>query len=143
MKRGPDTSGERHPADRILGLVEVLNQMVQREADHLGLSFARIRVLWHVSRTGPVTQMSLARRLGVSPRNVSGLLAGLSDRKLVTRTPHPDDARALVVSSTEQGEDLLRILRARLHSAAALSHQLPADLSCDCPVEPNRRSQLA
>jgi DNA-binding MarR family transcriptional regulator len=50
-----------------------------------------------------MTQRALADALGVSPRNVTGLVDGLVETGFVTRRPHPDDRRATLVTLTDRG----------------------------------------
>jgi DNA-binding MarR family transcriptional regulator len=89
--------------DLVLELTVLLNEdMTQSLArDHLTVS--RAHLLWVLRQQGPSTQRSLAEALNVSPRNITGLVDGLVATGFVTRTPHPDDRRATLVTFTEHG----------------------------------------
>jgi DNA-binding MarR family transcriptional regulator len=52
---------------------------------------------------GPTNQGTLARELGVSPRNITGLVDGLEAAGLVERAPHPHDRRPTLVTLTDDG----------------------------------------
>jgi DNA-binding MarR family transcriptional regulator len=67
------------------------------------LTAPRAHLLWELQQRGPSTQQALAVALGVTPRNVTGLVDGLATTGFVTRQPHPTDRRATLVTFTEHG----------------------------------------
>lgn len=62
----------------------------------------------------PLTQGEVASRLGMDANTTSQIVRALERRGLLTRTPHPDDARSLALTLTPEGMD-----RARVASASA------------------------
>ena len=52
---------------------------------------------------GPMAQRDLADAIGVSARNVTGLVDGLAETGFVTREHHPSDRRATLVTLTDRG----------------------------------------
>lgn len=54
----------------------------------------------------PVTQRRLADHAATDPMMTSQVLRALESRALVTRLPHPHDARARALSATPEGRDL-------------------------------------
>ncbi|HJZ55002.1 MAG TPA: MarR family transcriptional regulator [Gemmataceae bacterium] len=70
-----------------------------------GVSFARMKLLGVLHRTGPQIMSGLSDELGVTPRNVTALVDGLEEEGLVRRVPHPTDRRATVVELTETGAE--------------------------------------
>jgi DNA-binding MarR family transcriptional regulator len=63
---------------------------------------------WLASDTGaPATQRELAQHAGTDPMMTSQVVRKLEARGLVTRAPHPTDARAHHLALTRQGEALL------------------------------------
>jgi DNA-binding MarR family transcriptional regulator len=72
-----------------------------------GLGFARGRVLWSLRESGPVVMRALSEALGVSPRTITGLVDALEADGWVTRTPHPSDRRATIISLTPASEATL------------------------------------
>ena len=76
-----------------------------------GLTPSRTRLLWVLGQQGPSTQRSLAEALGVSARNVTGLVDALAETGFVTREPHPTDRRASLVSFTDHGAATVERLR--------------------------------
>ncbi|MFF8191344.1 MarR family winged helix-turn-helix transcriptional regulator [Streptomyces bobili] len=92
-----------------------------------GLTTARAGLLWALLHDGPMTQRALATRLGVTPRNVTGLLDALQADGLVAREAHPSDRRATLVSLTAKGRTVTAALRGGRNSMAAeLFGDLPA-----------------
>ena len=86
--------------DRLLEISELFQHDIARAFEGTSLSAARVRVLWELQHGGPMTQQALASRLEVSARNVTGLVDALEAGGYVTRSPHPSDRRATIVSLT-------------------------------------------
>jgi DNA-binding MarR family transcriptional regulator len=95
----------RHTAalDQVLELAILLNDDMTRGLGRLGLTVPRAHLLVELHQRGQSTQRVLADALGVSPRNITGLVDGLAATGFVTRGPHPTDRRATLVSLTERG----------------------------------------
>ncbi len=89
--------------DRILLLTTILDDDMTRGLEKVGLSQSRVRPVWLLHQNGPSTQRELAEALGVSARNVTGLVDALVETGFVRRGPHPTDRRATLVSLTAQG----------------------------------------
>lgn len=93
--------------DRLLLIGALFDHDMARAFAGTPLSAARMRVLWVVHHTGPLTQQALAAALEVSPRNVTSLVDALEDAGYLRREPHPRDRRALLVSLTAVGIELM------------------------------------
>jgi DNA-binding MarR family transcriptional regulator len=65
----------------------------------------------------PLTQAEVSTRLGMDANTTSQIARALERRGLLTRSPHPDDARARALALTDLG-----ITRSRDASAAARAH---------------------
>lgn len=89
--------------NRLLEVGARLANAMEQGLDSLGLTLARATLLWHVHHRGPLTQRELSQALGVTPRNVTGLVDGLESTGFVVRAPHPTDRRATLITLTEQG----------------------------------------
>jgi DNA-binding MarR family transcriptional regulator len=59
--------------------------------------------------TGGTTVAELARRLGVSKQAAAKTVTGLERLGYVERSPHPSDARAVVVRRAPRGEEMLKL----------------------------------
>ena len=106
--------------DRLLDLVVVVDDAKTRGLAAAGLTVPRAHLLWVLRAGGPQTQQSLARALGVTPRNVTGLVDGLVTTGFVTRLPHPTDRRAVRVELTAHGERVTGDLAAGQRHLAGL-----------------------
>jgi DNA-binding MarR family transcriptional regulator len=93
-----------------------------------GLGFARGRVLWALHDSGPVLMRKLSQVLRVTPRTVTGLVDALEADGWVTRSPHPADRRATIISLTPAAETTLARLRTAYEGFA---HDLLDDVSAD------------
>jgi DNA-binding MarR family transcriptional regulator len=89
--------------DQVILLVVLFNEDMTKSLARDGLTVSRTHLLWELKQRGPTTQRELAEALGVSARNITGLVDGLVSTGFVTRQPHPTDRRATLVSFTEQG----------------------------------------
>ncbi|WP_218001271.1 MarR family winged helix-turn-helix transcriptional regulator [Nocardia thailandica] len=114
--------------DKLFELTEVLGAMMERGMAERGLTQARARLLWQLHHHGPLTQRALADLLGVTPRNVTGLLDGLATDGYIERRPHPSDRRPTLVTLTHHGATFAETLRTqRNEMAAALLDGLTRD----------------
>jgi DNA-binding MarR family transcriptional regulator len=116
--------------ERALDQVLTLQQLVARdlaafEARH-GLTTARVHLLWVLGQQGPLTQRALAEGLGVSARNVTGLVDALVATGHLTRERHPTDRRARLVTLTPRAEAFVHQLQEGHRDLAA---RLFGDLS--------------
>jgi DNA-binding MarR family transcriptional regulator len=112
--------------DRVLEVTVLLGRDMTTSLAAAGLTVARTALLWRLRDAGPSTQRALADALGVSARNVTGLVDGLAEAGLVTREPHPTDRRATLVTPTAPAERLLAEMAA---GRAELAGQLFGSLS--------------
>jgi DNA-binding MarR family transcriptional regulator len=106
---------------RLFRLAPQLTELLDHGAREYGMGFARGRVLWALAETGPVVMRALSQRLGISPRTVTGLIDALEADGWVTRSPHPTDRRATIISLTPAAEEALVTLRG---SYEGLAHDL-------------------
>jgi DNA-binding MarR family transcriptional regulator len=121
--------------NRILELAFFLNEDATEDLATYGLTQSRTRVLWELAQAGPMTQRALADTIGVSARNITGLVDALVETGFVTREPHPTDRRAALVTLTERGTTTTDDLRRRHRELAhALFSDMPAD-RYDCFVD--------
>jgi len=98
-------------------------QIVINELDDIlrkqGLTFARFEalVLLTFSRRGSLPLGKMGERLQVHPTSVTSIVRRLEAAGLVTRTPHPDDGRAVLCEITQEGRDLVERATADLVAA--------------------------
>ena len=112
--------------DLLLEVAMLVNEDMTTSLAQDGLTPSRTRLLWVLGQQGPSTQRSLAEALGVSARNVTGLVDALAETGFVTREPHPTDRRASLVSFTDHGAATVERLR---REQQELAHLLFGDLS--------------
>lgn len=113
---------------RLFRLAPQLTDLLDLGAREYGMGFARGRVLWALSESGPVVMRALSQRLGISPRTVTGLVDALEADGWVTRSPHPADRRATIISLTSAADTALARLREHYDG---LAHDLLGDLAQD------------
>ena len=73
-----------------------------------GLTPARLSALSVLVFGGGTALGRLARIEGVTPPTMTRIVDGLEDLRLVTREPHPDSARQVLVAPTQAGVRLMR-----------------------------------
>lgn len=121
--------------DLLLDLSLLVNEDMTAGLARDGLTVSRTKLLWVLGQQGPLTQRALAEALGVSARNVTGLVDALVSTGFVTREPHPTDRRAALVSFTEHGAAVLAKLQEGRHEFARLLFGGLPERRIDCLVE--------
>jgi DNA-binding MarR family transcriptional regulator len=99
----------------------------------LGCTPLEFSVLVRLHDDGPWTQNHLGRAILMQPANIRALVQRLEQRGLVTRTPDPDDRRAIRVAITDAGVELLASVRATADDANRQTLSV---------LEPDEREQL-
>jgi DNA-binding MarR family transcriptional regulator len=105
----------------LLEVSELFQKDMARAFAGTPLTPSRTRVLWDLAANGPSAQHALATRLEMSPRNITGLVDALESGGYVTRSPHPSDRRAIIVSLSASAVPFMRDMQ-REHA------ELSADL---------------
>jgi DNA-binding MarR family transcriptional regulator len=72
---------------------------------------SQILAIFIISQEEQVTMGQLAQMLDLTPRAITGLMAGLEKKKLVTRTKDQSDARITWLSLSEAGRRFLKNAR--------------------------------
>jgi DNA-binding MarR family transcriptional regulator len=129
-----ETPGELDPgeiADRLhSGAIHLLRRLRIEDAAS-GLTAPRLSALAVIVFGGPLTLGALAAAEQVRPPTMTRLVVALVRDGLVTREPHPDDRRQVLLRATAAGRRLLEEGRAR--RTASLARRLallpPADLA--------------
>ena len=122
-----DDGGRIAALDNVFELTILLHNDMTESLARDGLTTSRAHLLWELYQRGPTTQTVLAEALGVSARNITGLVDGLVAGGFVTREPHPTDRRAVLVSFTEHGAGTVKVMdQGRLELADMLFAGMPA-----------------
>ena len=113
-----------HRADHTLGLV------FDAALRPIGITAAQAGVLLHLDRYPTATMAELSRLASVTPQTMHRLVVGLERRGLVERRQLSPDRKALEVTVTEQGTDVLRKAEVVLGRAqdALLDEFTPSEL---------------
>ena len=88
-------------------------------ADCCGTTSTQCHLLVELGRSGALSQMELGQRLCLEKSWVSRAVDGMAQRGLVTRQPHPQDARSALVTLTAEGEARVAELNRTLDRHAA------------------------
>ena len=99
----------------------------------LGLTGREFLVLSFVRAADGLSQQALAARLGLDPTLVVGLVDGLEDRSLMTRSKDPADRRRNVLALTAEGT--------AVHDAAVAAAGRAEEAFLD-PLTPRQRTEL-
>jgi len=110
----------RYPAphiDTLIRLVSVrivrLSELILRIGtitfkDRFGVKPTDLRILVMLGAYQPISVNEVSRRTHIDKAWISRSLRDLLRRKLITKTSHPSDSRASLLSLTNKGEALLR-----------------------------------
>lgn len=99
-----------------LARLRVIPRSYQQVTQRAGVQIDRAAavLLARIDQSAPITSSQLAEAAGLDSSTVSRHVSHLQRDGLVDRRPHPDDARAVVLSLTRSGKRTLdRMLRAR------------------------------
>jgi MarR family transcriptional regulator, organic hydroperoxide resistance regulator len=105
----------------------VRNHMEQTVLAEHELSWGGFTVLFVLWIWGPQETRHLAEEAGVSKGTLTGLIATLTKRELVTRAAHADDKRLAIISLTAKGQATIETAFPRFNAeetAAAASLSL-------------------
>ncbi len=93
-----------------------------------GLTPARLSAMSVLVFGGPCTLGRLARAEDVAGPTMTRIVDGLVELGLAERSPHPDGARMVLVSATDEGTTVMHRARdARLSVIAAALRRLPVE----------------
>jgi DNA-binding MarR family transcriptional regulator len=102
-------------------LVSRLMELFARTLDHQGtcletleLTYSQAKLIWRLEAGDTPSLKELARRCGVDPSNLSGVVDQLSERGLLTTRPAAHDKRVRIVRLTGEGVRMRRKLVACL-----------------------------
>lgn len=115
-------------ADRVDGMLMMTAKAIRRAyddalAERLSLTLHEANILAQLADTQTLTQVELARRVGISRARVGVHIDALVDKDAVKRVADPADRRVWKVSLTRRGRSLLkqtvdvnRTVRASVHA---------------------------
>ena len=102
-------------------LVSRLMELFARTLDHQGrcletfeLTYSQAKLIWRLEAGDTPSLKEAARRCGVDPSNLSGVVDQLTERGLVTSRPAAHDRRVRIVRLTGEGVRLRKRLVACL-----------------------------
>lgn len=102
--------------------VEELAQEVMRQLDLLSgskvqedISYGQYKVISVIHNHGPISVGNLGRLVGSAQSTTSEMVARLTKSGLVTKVRGPYDGRVVMVELTDQGRQLMRRRRKRVH----------------------------
>lgn len=91
-------------------LVSRLMELFARTLDHQGscletleLTYAQAKLIWRLEASDTPSLKEAARRCGVDPSNLSGVVDQLTERGLMTSRPAAHDKRVRIVRLTGEG----------------------------------------
>lgn len=79
------------------------------------------RILVFAGRSGPISQVALARRASLEPMTISSFVSALEKEGYVSRSADPLDRRSKLITLTEKGSDCLQRIVACMRASEANS----------------------
>jgi MarR family transcriptional regulator, organic hydroperoxide resistance regulator len=98
-------------------LMDLFARMLDHQGTYLetlGLTYSQAKLLWRLEIGDTLPLKELARRCGVDPSNLAGVVDQLTERKLVLSRPATHDKRVRVIRLTANGVRLRRRLVANM-----------------------------
>ncbi len=115
--RATGTSCEAR-AEQVVAVAHAVLQEVNARMSGAGLSLARARRVLVAAQ--PMRRNELSSAVGVVPRTMSPVVDARGTDGLVSRTPAPDDRRAMLLRVADAGRRQMRTLRTARGSGAAV-----------------------
>jgi DNA-binding MarR family transcriptional regulator len=104
----------------------IISRFIERMAE-FDLRPVDFSVLSLIGHNPGITSRELCNALNILPPNMVGFLKAFEKRDLIERTPHPTDGRAMGLSLTQKGQQLMQKAEvAAIESDASAAHQLSA-----------------
>jgi MarR family transcriptional regulator, organic hydroperoxide resistance regulator len=114
-------------------LVSRLMELFARSLDHqgtcletLGLTYSQAKLVWRLEAGDTPSLKEAARRCGVDPSNLSGVVDQLIERGLMTSRPAEHDRRIRIVRLTGEGVRMRKRLLACLAQNPAVGSLSPS-----------------
>ena len=124
--RSEETKNQEELAQRLM-------ELFARTLDHQGtcletleLTYAQAKLIWRLEAGDTPSLKEAARRCGVDPSNLSGVVDQLIDRGLMTSRPAQHDKRVRIVRLTGEGVRMRKRLVACLAQNPAVGSMPPA-----------------
>ena len=104
----------------------IISRFIERMAE-FDLRPVDFSVLSLIGHNPGITSRELCNALNILPPNMVGFLKAFEKRELIDRTPHPTDGRAMGLSLTKKGQQLMQKAEvAAIASDANAAHLLSA-----------------
>ncbi|PQA81200.1 MarR family transcriptional regulator [Limnohabitans sp. TS-CS-82] len=104
----------------------IISRFIERMAE-FDLRPVDFSVLSLIGHNPGITSRELCNALNILPPNMVGFLKAFEKRELIDRAPHPTDGRAMGLSLTQKGQQLMQKAEvAAIESDASAAHQLSA-----------------
>ena len=100
-------------ADELRPVLLRLARELRKETEQLGITARQVTFLWLVKRSPGLSLAELAAEEGISPPAMSGHVDRLERAGLLERVRSDEDRRRVGLRLTEEGQRLLRRVRAR------------------------------
>jgi DNA-binding MarR family transcriptional regulator len=105
--RPPSESDREQVARALFVSMGLLRRRLRASGSPGELAFPEVAAIARLERNGPATSAELARIEQISPQSMGATLAGLEERKLVSRSADPADGRRVVMTVTESGRQIM------------------------------------
>jgi DNA-binding MarR family transcriptional regulator len=131
-------------ADELRPVLLRLARELRKETEQLGVTARQATLLWLVKRSPGLSLAELAAEEGISPPALSGYVDRLERVGLLARVRSTEDRRRVGLELTDEGQKLLRRIRARRTTwlAARLGELDAAELDALATATPALRTLL-
>ena len=92
---------------KLMRAADTVQGILARNAEAYGLTLSQLGVLEILYHLGPANQKDLAAKLLRSGANLTTIIDNLEKRGIVTRRRDIEDRRAIVISLTDEGRQLI------------------------------------
>jgi DNA-binding MarR family transcriptional regulator len=121
VKRTTDWNPQATPTFWINHASRLVLRLFEQRLRPLGFGFAYVPVVVALEENGPLTQKELIESAHVEQPTMAALLARMERDGVISRSPHPVDQRASLISLTAKAKTRLPKAREQLRQGAELA----------------------
>jgi len=107
--------GKSQLVQKVVELEQQVGRVIGQQAHSIwidsGLTLTQLKSLFLIANKESTNFRKLAKALGVTPSNVTGIVDRLVEQGLVSRTQNPKDRREMTLQATGKGKALVSNLK--------------------------------
>lgn len=118
-------------ADQLIEIMELIQFIFKNATKDIDITYPQFMLMKILQSKQPMTVGGLVKLVGIDQGNCSNMCKKLEKKGWVSRQRNPQDERVVLLSLTDQGQDIVD----RIHAYGRLKSQRVFDLLSDDEIE--------